>query len=97
MLVIILDQHVCLFLNTLFHFLVFSPKNTNGKGQSQRLPIKEEDGRQNNGEPDVHHKRTQRSPGDLTRGQQDLGKASERQQRGNASEKVRPDTQRTQK
>lgn len=102
MLVIIIDQHVCIFLYALFQFFIFSSKSTNGKGQSQRLPIKGEDSRQNNAEAGMtgfHHKSSliQGNTGDLTEGQQDPRKASVHQQRGNTVEKVCSDKQRTQK
>lgn len=100
LIIILLVQHVCTFLYALFHFLVFFSKSTNGKGQSQRLPIKGDESRQNNAEPvmtGVHHKSsiTQGNTEDRTRGQQDPRKASERQQKENTSDKVHPDTQRT--
>lgn len=81
---------------------LFFSQSTNGKGQSQRLPMKGEDNRQNTAEPvmaGVHHKSsiTQGNTGDVTRGQQDPRKASECQQGGNASEKVRPDTRTNQR
>lgn len=86
------------FSTLCFSFFIFSSKSTNGKGQSQRLPIKGEDSRQNSAESGmsgVHHKSS--LTGDLTQGQRDPRKASEHQQRANACEKVRLDTQRTQK
>lgn len=81
---------------------MFSSKSTNGRGQSQRLPVRGADSRRNTEDPgmtDVHRKSSvsQGKTGDATRGHQDPRTASERQQRGNTSEEECPHTQRTQK
>lgn len=80
----------------------FPPKSANGKGQSQRLPIKAGESGINNAEPamtGVRHKSstTQGNTEDLTGGQQDPRQASERHQRADTPDKVHPDTRRSQK